>query len=162
METYSYLIPVLNWFLSCTTTTISFLPFQVSSGTRSRCKCTTSQIPRFSFLLRNIVLPAHESSLSREYGISLLIMLFLLACFTRNILEIVSKLVYLWMLTGVGIMAVTTSSRLCPVQHTVQATKAVIQFMVPCMRSSQNNDNSYPGPVIPRNDCCYLDFYEVQ
>lgn len=62
----------------------------------------------------------------------------------------------------VGVRAVSTSSRLCPVQHTVEATKAAIQFMVPCMRSSQNNNNSYPGSVIPRNDCSYLDFYEVQ
>ena len=62
----------------------------------------------------------------------------------------------------VGVRAVNTSSRLCLVQHTVQGTKAAIQFMVPCIRSSQNNNNSYLGSVIPGNDCSYLDFYEVQ
>lgn len=99
MENYSYLIPVLNWFLSCTTATISFLPSCVSSETGSRCKCTTSQIPRFSFFLRNVVLLDHKSAVFREPGICL-VMLLLLACFTINILETLSNLAYFWMLTG--------------------------------------------------------------
>lgn len=100
MENYSYLIPVLNWFLSCTTASISFLPSCVTSETGSRCKCTTSQIHRFSFFLRNIVLPDHKSAVFREPGISLLVMLLLLACFTINIFETLSKLTYFWMLRG--------------------------------------------------------------
>lgn len=81
---------------------------------------------------------------SWECGFSLLIMLLLLAHFTRNVLEMVSKLVYLWML--IGVRAVNTFSRLCLTQHSLQATKAVIQFMVPCIKSSQNKNNSF----IPR------------
>lgn len=100
MENYSYLIPVLNWFLSCTTASISFLPSCVTSETGSRCKCTTSQIHRFSFFLRNIVLPDHKSAVFRKPGISLLVMLLLLACFTINILETLSNLTHFWMLRG--------------------------------------------------------------
>lgn len=99
MGNYSYLISGLNWFLSCTTASISFLPFWVSSETGSRCK-RTSQIPRFSFFLRNVVLPDHKSTVFRQPGISLLMMLLLLACSTWNILEMLSNLAYFWTLTG--------------------------------------------------------------